>query len=114
MDEIEMAVDAGHAPFTEERMGRLAAFTHRPNAVGDMATSAGHAALSAHDVPNFIRKGDATSLPYLRIVKVIRKFGDDIARSRCDVGICFDEPIGLRDVAVAATRPDACGIAAMR
>src|SRR5260370_42247309 len=76
MDEIEMAVDAGHAPFAEERVGRLAAFAHRPNAVWDMATSAGHATLSAHDVANFMRKGGATSLPYVRLIKVIRQFGD--------------------------------------
>ena len=109
-----MAIDAGHAALTQQGVSFLAIFAFRVNGACVMTTAAGDAVLSMHIGLDFRRECGPARLPNLGIAEIIGGFGVNIAQARRDMGIGLDEPVGRGDVAVAAGRPYAFVVAAMR
>ena len=93
---------------------------HLPDLAGRLCTrwrvtaSASHVVLTAHRLVHTVRQLDAPSFPCLSIVQIGNHFCNDIANARLDMRVCLNKKIVRRDVAIAATRTDACAIADMR
>lgn len=113
MNQVEMTIDACHAALAGERVRGPTAFARRMNRGCVMTTAAGNAVLAAHLVANRVRKLDPPRFPNRWVTIVVGALSEDVPSAFDGVGISLDEPIGGRDVTVAAARPDPGGIAAV-
>ena len=81
---------------------------------GAMAAYAGHVALAAHVIMHTLGELSPPRRPCLLVVKISGHFREDVAYAGGDMRKGLNEKVVHRDVALAATRLDACGIADMR
>ncbi len=113
MSQVEMAINACHAALADERMRGATTFARRMNRGCVMTTAACNAVLAAHLVANRVCKLDPPRFPNRWVTIVVGALSEDVPSAFDGVGISLDEPIGGRDVTVAAARLDASGIAAV-
>ena len=113
VNEISMATDAGHI-FRQGCMDHLTDLTGRLDARGGMAAYAGHVALLAHVLTHALGELSAPLGPCFAIVEVRRHFRKHVPDAGGDMRKGLNEKVVHRDVALAATWLDACGVADMR
>ena len=79
-----------------------------------MTAAASDAVPGADLRARFLLKRGTPRLPSFGIAEIVRRFDVNVANARGDVNVSLDKPIGRRDMAIAATGPDALFVAAMR
>ena len=79
-----------------------------------MTAAASDAVPGADLCARFLLKRGTPRLPGFGIAEIVRRFDVNVANARGDVNVSLDKPIGRRDMAIAATRPHAFFVAAMR
>src|SRR5947209_6781663 len=87
VDQIEMAVDAGHAPLPQQRVGGLTAFARGPDIGSGMAASAGETVLATHELAHLMRERNATRVPDLGVAEVVGVLRPNVAHPRRHVGV---------------------------
>ena len=113
VNEVAMAADAGHV-LRQRRVDHLADLTGGLDARGSMAACAGHVALPAHVIVHTLGELSPPRVPCFLVVEIRGHLGEYVAYARGDMRIRLDEKIVHRDVALATTRLNACGIIDMR
>jgi len=111
MDQIEMAVDAGHPFFAKQHMCCPSTLARGINDSRIVTRTTGHAVLAAHLVAYEMRKLDSARLPDSGVAIVVRILRDHVFDAFDDVGVGFNEPVCCWDVAIATTWNDTSGIA---
>jgi len=114
VNQISVAVDAGHLAFGQRCMDHLSGLAGWLDARRGVTALARHVALRSHGVVHFLRELAAASIPCFVVVEVGRHLLDNIANASFDVGIGLHEPIVHRNVALATARPDTRAVADMR
>ena len=113
MNQVEVAINACHPALADELVRGAAAFARRMDRGCVMTTAACHAVLAAHLVANRVRKLDPPRFPNRWVTIVVGALSEDVPSAFDGVGVGLDEPIGGRDMTVAAAWLDASGIAAV-
>ena len=114
MDDISVAIDTGHAALAQQRMRHPSVFGCRRDRVRIVAAAARYAILGTHLCHDLRGQLGPASLPELGVAVVVRPFSDDVVNTGGDVRVSLDKPVGLRNMAIAATRPDSPTVGEMR
>ena len=111
MHDVCMAIDAGHAALLEHGVRGATVFARWTDCVGIVAAAASHAVLRPQLGLNFRGERRPMGFPVFLILEIVCQLHEDVARARGGMGICLDEPIGRRNMAVGASCYDPLAVA---